>query len=515
MSGSRAKRIWIPALVGVILGARVVWAFATEHTMRMVYLVASGALALLLCWLWWCLLAGAFRWRSLLRGVIVMLVLGVAAKLTLRWDGSADGATPFRLVWKWTPSREAGLEELSSLTAPAPAAEEPERPADLADAPRFLGAAGDGAFPDPSLATDWKANPPQELWRIRVGVGFSSFAVSGRYAVTQEQRNQAELVTCYDVQTGALLWAHQDSVRHEDRFGGPGPRATPAIADGAVYALGATGILNALDLKTGARRWSKFVQVEQGLADLEYGAAASPLVCDGLVVVTCGMATGSDAAGKAVVFAYGCQDGALRWKYGPGPASYSSPCLLEINGERQVVAVLGGAVAGLDPLQGTQKWRFEWPGGTPKVAQPVQVAPDQILVTSAYGVSSHLLKIKGSTAEPVWSKVQMKTKFSSPVVRGNHAYGLDEGKLICMDLKDGSRVWKGERYGYGQNLLVGDLLLIQAESGEVVLTRPRPEGHEELSRIAPLQGKTWNAPVLAGRYLLVRNDVEAVCLKLP
>ena len=109
----------------------------------------------------------------------------------------------------------------------------------------------------------------------------------------------------------------------------------------------------------------------------------------------------------------------------------------------------------------------------------------------------------------------MKTKFSSPVIVGKHAYGLHEGRLMCMDPATGEKVWKGAYYGYGQNLLVGDLLLIQAESGDVVLTRPRPEAHEEVARISPLKARTWNTPTLAGRYLLVRNDVDAVCLRLP
>lgn len=470
---------------------------------------------MLLVAIWWWFLSGTIRWRAFFRGLAGLAILILAAKMTLRWEGSVDGATPFRLVWKWTPNREAGLKDLATAPAGPASGVEAPLPPDLADSPRFLGANGDGVVADPGLATDWQANPPQELWRTRVGVGFSSFAVSGRYAVTQEQRNEAEFVTCYDVLTGKLLWAHRDDVRFVEKMGGPGPRATPAIADGVAFSFGATGILNALELKTGSVRWSRAVLQDHGLSIQEYGEAASPLVYDDLVVVSGGSAGGGDAAGKPVLFAFGREDGKPRWSYGPGPASYSSPRLLEIDGERQVVAVLGSAVAGVDPLSGAEKWRFEWPGGTPKVAQPLQVGPDEILVTAAYGLDSHRLKVAGSKVEPVWSKVQMKTKFSSAVILGEHAYGLDEGKLICMDLATGTRVWKGARFGYGQNLLVGELLLIQAESGEVVLTRPRPEGHEELARIAPLTGKTWNAPVLAGRYLLVRNDVEAVCFRLP
>ena len=90
---------------------------------------------------------------------------------------------------------------------------------------------------------------------------------------------------------------------------------------------------------------------------------------------------------------------------------------------------------------------------------------------------------------------------------------MDDGTMACVNLENGKRVWKDGRYGHGQMLLVGAKLLVMAESGELVEVRPNAERHEELGRVAILNGKTWNPPALAGRYLLARNDKEAVCLK--
>jgi len=506
------KRLWLPIGTVLLLAAWVGWGYASEHTMRVPFLMMSLVLALLVLGFWWCFLSGAFRWRSLLGGMVALAVLITGGIMTLRWEGSVDGATPFRLVWKWTPPAEEGLVKLETVTAEVP--DELVVPPGLADCPRFLGEAGNGVVPDPGLAPDWESNPPEELWRVRVGVGWSAFAVSGRWAVTQEQREEAELVTCYDVLTGELLWAHREETRFEEAMGGPGPRATPTIRDGMVYAMGATGLLHALDLETGKARWRTDLRATQDLRLQEWGFAASPLVVDDLVIVTGGRAKEA-ADGSPVVFAYERDSGSLRWRYGPGPAAYSSPRLLEINGDPQVVVILGEAVVGLSPGAGEEQWRFPWPGTFPKVSQPIQVAPDQLLVTSSYGMQSHLLRIEGARVEAVWTGHQMKTKFSSPVVKDGYAYGLDEGKLICMEVATGDRVWKGARYGYGQNLLVGPFLMIQAERGDVVLTRPEPERHVELARISPLTHKTWNAPCLAGRFLLVRNDREAVCLRLP
>ena len=109
----------------------------------------------------------------------------------------------------------------------------------------------------------------------------------------------------------------------------------------------------------------------------------------------------------------------------------------------------------------------------------------------------------------------MKTKFTTPVLHDGYIYGLDDAMLQCLDVKTGKSMWKEGRYNYGQVLLAGDLLLIQAENGEVAWVEATPSGHHELGRFAALEGKTWNNPALAGRFLLVRNDHEAACYELP
>ncbi len=104
---------------------------------------------------------------------------------------------------------------------------------------------------------------------------------------------------------------------------------------------------------------------------------------------------------------------------------------------------------------------------------------------------------------------------SNFVVHNDHIYGLDNGILTCLDLRDGQRLWKRGRYGHGQMLVVGDKLLIQAESGEVVLVAATPDAHHELAKFSALSSKTWNNLALAGNILVVRNDREAAAFELP
>ena len=106
------------------------------------------------------------------------------------------------------------------------------------------------------INTDWSASPPVQMWRRPIGPGWSSFSVRGDLLYTQEQRGNEEIVACYRVSTGDPVWRHADPVRFYESNGGAGPRGTPTIRQDRVYSMGATGILNALDARTGKKIWS-------------------------------------------------------------------------------------------------------------------------------------------------------------------------------------------------------------------------------------------------------------------
>ncbi len=142
------------------------------------------------------------------------------------------------------------------------------------------------------------------------------------------------------------------------------------------------------------------------------------------------------------------------------------------------------------------------------------------MAASGYGTGSRLIRLTAGadgTIAPsiVWESIRLKPKFSNPVLAGGFVYGLDDGVLVCLDAATGERRWKAGRYGHGQTLLAGDVLLVTTEDGEVVLVEPSPEAHRELARLQVFDGKTWNPPALAAPYLLVRNDREAALYELP
>jgi outer membrane protein assembly factor BamB len=368
------------------------------------------------------------------------------------------------------------------------------------------------------IATDWAASPPVELWRRAVGPGWSSFAVSGGFAYTQEQRGDDEIVSCYETATGAPVWTHRDAARFFESNGGAGPRGTPAVGGGRVYALGATGLLNALDARDGSVVWSRDAASDaEGTPSMaggtkklpDWGFSSSPLLLDDLVVVA--------VAGQLV--GYDRASGEPRW-LGPkgGGVSYSSPQLATIGGVPQVVLLSGSGVTSVSPKGGQTLWQHKWRGFP--IVQPAFTPDGGMLLAVASDSGTRRLAVapgsSGWSVEERWTSRGLKPYFNDFVVHEGHAYGFDGRILACIDLADGRQKWKGGRYGNGQLVLLPeqDVLLVLSEEGELALVGATPDAFAELARVPAIQGKTWNHPVLAGDVLMVRNGEEMAAFRL-
>jgi outer membrane protein assembly factor BamB len=481
---------------------RIEYAFRNPTT----FLAVLFTLALLT--IWFLLLSGLrLRTRLLTVTIVTLLVAGLIA--AFRVDGVYGEMIPqFRL--RWSRARDYELTG-NAVTESVPRID--LRRSSPRDFPRFLGVRGRGVFEGVRLAHDWSKQPPEQLWRQPIGAGWSAFSIVGEYAITQEQRGDLELVTCYELLTGKHQWTHEDPVRFSEVMGGDGPRATPTIVDGRVYTMGATGILNCLEGATGNVVWSRDVLVDHGQKNLQWGKSCSPLVFEDIVVVTLG-----DAKAPSLV-AYTGDSGRPLWSAGHDKPSYATPVLATLAEREQILVVNQESVSSHDPALGDLLWVYEWPGEFAKCSQPLPIGDDTVFVSAGYGIGCALLEVKSDggalKVQERWANRNMKTRFTNVVAHNGYVYGLDDGILACLELATGRMKWKGGRYGHGQVLLVDDVLLVMTETGDVVLVQADPSGHHELARSAILHGKTWNNPALAGKYLVVRNAQEAACFELP
>ena len=435
------------------------------------------------------------------------ILLSCGVWTLLRSDGiTGAGEAEFR--WRWSKTAEqrfleATVEEPESSLATQPAVSA------RGDWSGFRGRHRDSAVRGVRIETDWNVSPPTLLWRRPVGPGASSFAVGTGLLYTQEQVGEDEAVTCYALDTGELVWMHRDKARFWDSHVGPGPRATPTLSEDRVYALGATGILNALDAADGTVLWSRNPATDTGTTVPDWGFAGSPLAIGELVVV----------AVSGTLAAYDRATGEPRWFGPPGSGSYSSPHPLAIDGEPQVLLMSSSGLTSVASRDGRVLWEHAWPGGD-RIVQPAAVREGGLLVADGSGFSLRRIAVTREASEwsvaERWESTRLKPYFNDFVVHECHAYGFDGSILACIDLEDGGRKWKGGRYGHGQLLLLADqdLLLVLSERGDLVTVAANPDRFEEIARHSGIEGKTWNHPALAGDVLLARNSEEAAAFRL-
>ena len=377
--------------------------------------------------------------------------------------------------------------------------------------PGFRGQDRDGVYREP-IKVAWDGLSP--MWKKPVGGGRASFAVAAGRAFTIEQRGRNEVVAAYDVMTGRELWTNAWPERFSQWMGGgEGPRATPAWADGVVFALGGHGELRSLDAATGRLIWRTNILKDTGAKNLRWGMAGSPLIAGDAVIVLPG-----GSAGRSVA-AYDRRTGKRLWTALDDKTAYASPMQVTLLSVPQFLVVSGTRLVGLSLDHRRVLWEFPWTTDHDASAvQPIVIGDNRVFYSSGYGAGAVVLELTKTgdqfAVRQVWRNIRMKNRQSSSVLHEGFIYGLDEGILACVDAATGELKWKGGRYGHGQVLLAGDHLIITTEEGELVLVAATPERLRELARVPAVEGETWNVPAFADGILLVRNTREMAAFDL-
>ena len=450
--------------------------------------------------------------------MVLLAAVGFGWTVLVRANGMRSDYT-MAFPWRWTPTIEERLLADRSERATGRLAdfrsEDVERWIRNPDWSCFRGGTGGIQDEDLPIATDWTTHPPQLLWKIPVGPGWSSFAVAGELLFTQEQRGSDETVVCYAADTGKELWTQSVPARFEEPLGGPGPRATPTLAGGRLYVQGASGHVLCLDPRSGDILWQQDLKQLAQREPPTWGFASSPLVIESRVIVYAG---GSDDRG---VFALNADTGHVQWSAPAGDHSYSSPESVVLLNRPSIAMLTNDGLHLYDPASGSVHLNYSWPCPGYRAVQPHVVGPASILLPTGSGMGTRRIDLAvsddGLTASERWTSMRLKPDFNDFVVHRGYAWGFDNRILTCIDLDSGKARWKGGRYGKGQLMLLSapELLLVLGEKGQLVLVPADPSGHRELARIQALSGKTWNHPVVTNDRLFVRNAQEAACWRLP
>ena len=344
----------------------------------------------------------------------------------------------------------------------------------------------------------------------------SAVAVKDGVACTLIQTGGSQSVLALEAGSGKTKWSTQVAKAYSNQMGN-GPRATPAIAGNAVYVMTGDGTLAALKLSDGETIWSHNVFKRHGGKPADYGMACSPLVSDGLVIVTIG-------SPSATVVACDLKTGETKWTAGQGEkAGYSSPSVLKIGGKDQLVVFAGASAFGVDPASGKQLWKYAYVTDYDcNIATPLAVGGN-VLISAGENHGSALLKIgSNSTVSEVWTSIGtgsvLRNEWQTSIQSGGHLYGFDNvgsagpvTHLTCVKAATGERVWRQLRFGKGNLIAADGKLFASTMKGEVVIVSATPDGFQELGRQTVL-GRTRQAPTLADGRLYLRDDEVIVCL---
>lgn len=386
------------------------------------------------------------------------------------------------------------------------------------DWPQFLGPRRNGTYIGKDLAAQWPADGPKVLWRKKVGSGWGGAVVAGDRVVHFHRNGKREIIECSDTASGKTHWKHGYDSGYLDQFGKDnGPRATPAIADGRIYTMGASGIVTVLDLKSGKAIWRVDTK-KQFKANLGFfGIACSPLIHDNQVLLNIG---GENGAG---IIALDTKSGKLRWKTSKDNTSYSSPMIATFNGKQQALFFTRAGLESVEPTTGKTLFAFPWRptiNASVNAATPL-VSGNFVFISTSYSKGGTVLAVNDNRYEVVWSRDGvMSNQYATCVLHEDHLYGFhgraDVGgcELRCVEFKTGKMKWSHPGLRSGTVTLAGKELLILTERGELLRAPANPTAFRPTAR-AQILGFTVRAyPALANGRLYARDNNNLVCVDL-
>lgn len=411
------------------------------------------------------------------------------------------------------------------------------------DWPQWLGPQRDGVWRENGILDKLPPGGPKIRWRAPIGAGYATPAVAGgkvfvtdRVGAMGKAKKLAqgkERVLCLDEASGKILWQHEYDCPYQVGYPA-GPRTTPVVHAGKVYALGTMGDLLCLDAGKGTVLWSKNFRKDYGAPAQSWGFSAHPLLDGDRLICIVG--------GKNIVVAFHKDTGQELWRALDGEAGYCPPMIYQAGGRRQLIIWHPQAVSSLDPESGKVFWSHPFRVRMDIAIATPRVAGDLLFVSCFYN-GPLMLKLAQDrpAASLLWrgkanSEQSRLTDglhclMSTPVIQDGHVYGVcSYGQLRCLQADTGKRLWEtfkatgGEEVRWGNAFLTphGDRFFVFDEKGNLIIARLTPKGYDEISRANILEptnraagrAVVWSHPAFANRSMYVRNDKEIVCVSL-
>jgi len=385
------------------------------------------------------------------------------------------------------------------------------------DWPQWRGPNRDGKSAETGLLKRWPEEGPPLVWTANaagVGLGSPSIAHGKVYVMGngEKQGLNMEWVVCLDDETGEQLWACRTGAIRSDGGGYPGPRSTPTVADGKVYAMGLAGRLLCCDAESGAPTWYRDMPRHYGGKEPRWGYSESVLVDGDRVLCTPG--------GRNTVMALDVENGHTIWSArADDPASYASIIKAEFGETPQYIAFTHRGLLGIRASDGEILWRYDAPSnGQANCNTPVTLG-STVFAASGYGRGGGCAWVRKDdedkfTAEELYFTNRMQCQHGGFLVVDKYLYGCgDPGVLVSMNYKTGV-VTKAVRTGRFSIAYADGMLYLRNENGRMELYVASPKNltrRGSFEQPHRSESKAWPHPVIANGRLYLRDQYVVLC----
>ena len=385
---------------------------------------------------------------------------------------------------------------------------------------QWRGTNRDGVVLDVAPRKVWPAELEQK-WSAEVGLGHSSPVVAGERVFIFTREGDQEVVRALRQADGKEVWRKSYPAPYEvsppAAGHGKGPKSTPVVADGRLFTLGISGILSAWDAETGELKWRKEFSKQFKHTSPLYGAAMSPLVDHGRLIVHVG---GHDSG---ALMALDVADGEEAWSWPDDGPAYSSPIVAELSGTRQIITQTQNACVGVSAENGALLWRIAYKTDFDQNAI-TPIVYEQSIICSGYnrGIDRYRIEKEGDEwmTDKIWENKEVSLYMSSPVVSGERLFGFShrqKGQLFAIDITTGRTLWTSDGRMADNAALVrtGDVLWALTTQAELILFRDSEKQFDPLARYKVAETPTWAHPVIATGSVIIKDERKLIKWKIP
>jgi outer membrane protein assembly factor BamB len=353
-----------------------------------------------------------------------------------------------------------------------------------------------------------------ERWKTDVGLGYATPLLVGDRLYVFARQADDEVMAALDAASGKVLWrtGYPAPFKMDKAAAphGPGPKSTPAYADGKLFSIGMSGIVTAFDAESGKRLWQKPALPAQPLWTSH---SFSPLVDRGRVVFHMG---GND---RGTLSAFDVNTGEAKWSWsGDGPG-YGSPMLFDFGGTPQIVTMTQQKFVSLDAATGRLLWERAY---TTEYAQNIitPVRFGDTLIVSGYQKPMVAFRVTRQndrwSTEQAWENADVSLYMSDFVLGGETIVGFSQrrsGQFFALDARSGKTLWTSDaRQGTNAAIVAaGDFWFALEDDGELLVLRKDAGTFEPVRRYAVAKSATWAQPVISGNRVFVK-DVSTLSL---